>query len=169
MNERKFTNFLQIHKKDKSPKSLFRKQTAFSLMEMLIVMAIIGILAATTVMGINSLLPHWQLSGSARLLTNKLRQAQEEAVTTQKQHLIRFSPAASPVTYQMIKIDGGEQIMETITMPNNITVGLDATITDNQIIFSADGGPSSNGNITITLGEANKTINITPAGVIKLQ
>lgn len=142
---------------------------AYSLTELIIVMSIIGIVTAVTIPTMKNYLPNWQLSGSSRLLINKLRQAQEEAVTTQKQHLIRFAPTASPVTYQMIKIDGGEQVLETIIMPNSITVGLDATIDDNQIIFSADGGPSSNGNITITLGEASKTISVSPAGVIKLQ
>ena len=142
---------------------------AFSLTELIIAMAVIGILTAILVPTISSYLPFWRLTGSARLIVNKLRQAQEEAVTTQNQHLIRFNPTASPCTYELIKIDEGETVLETMTMPTNVTLSLDPTIADNQIIFSADGGPSSNGNLTVTLGESSKTINVSPAGVIKLQ
>lgn len=142
---------------------------AFSLTELIITLAVIGILTAILVPAISSYLPFWQLNGSTRLIVNKLRQAQEEAVTTQNQHLIRFNPTASPCTYELIKIDEGETVLETITMPANVTLTLDSTIADNQIIFSADGGPSANGNLVVTLGEASKTINVSPAGVIKLQ
>ena len=149
---------------------------SFSLAELIITMAVIGILTAILVPAISSYLPFWRLNGSARLIVNKLRQAQEEAVTIQNQHLIRFNPTASPCTYELIKIDIDENtletietVLETITMPTNVTLSLDPTIADNQIIFSADGGPSSNGNLTVTLGDASKTINVSPAGVIRLQ
>lgn len=139
---------------------------AFSLMEMLITMAIIGVLAATTVMGLNSFLPSWQLSGSARLLTSKLRQAQEEAVSTQKQHRINFISTVPPVSYQLVKVDDGDHELETITLPKNITLQLNIS---NPITFSIDGGPDYNGSIVLNLGASSKTINISPAGVIKLQ
>ncbi len=139
---------------------------AFSLMEMLIVMAIIGILAAVTVMGINSFLPSWQLSGAARLLTSKLRQAQEEAVTTQKPHRIYFKSTAPPVSYQLVKVDGGDHELETIILPENITLQLNIS---NPITFRIDGAPDYNGSIILDLGGATKTINILPAGVINLQ
>jgi prepilin-type N-terminal cleavage/methylation domain-containing protein len=139
---------------------------AFSLMEMLIVMAIIGILAATIVMGINSFLPHWQLSGSARLLTSKLRQAQEEAVTTQKQHRIYFNSTVPPVSFQLVKVDSGDQVLETIALPKNISLQLNIA---NPITFSADGGPDTNGSLILNLGGTGKTIEISPAGIIKLQ
>jgi len=135
-------------------------------MEMLIVMAIIGILAATVVMGINSFLPHWQLSGSARLLTSKLRQAQEEAVTTQKQHRIYFNSTVPPVSFQLVKVDSGDQVLETIALPKNISLQLNIA---NPITFSADGGPDTNGSLILNLGGTGKTIEISPAGIIKLQ
>lgn len=162
----------------------FKPRRGISLYELIIVMAIIGILAAVTIPLMKDYLPSWQLSGSARVVLSKLRQAQEEAVATQKQHALRFSPTANPVTYQLIKIEttetvpvteATETVLETITMPNNITVTgtggtpLNATFSNNQVIFSADGGPNKNGDIVITLGEASKTINISPAGVMKIQ
>ena len=140
-------------------------------MEMLIVMAIIGILAAVTVMGARSYLPSWQLSGSARVVISKLRQAQEEAVTTQIQHGVRFN-ATTPVTIDFFKkVDATETTLETVTLANGITLTLNS-ITNNSIIFSADGGlsiGSSPGTITVTLDTSSKTISVSAAGVIKLQ
>ncbi|KKQ73684.1 MAG: hypothetical protein US94_C0028G0002 [Berkelbacteria bacterium GW2011_GWB1_38_5] len=142
---------------------------AVSFIELVVVISIMGLIAVITIPTVKSYLPSWQLSGTARVLLNQLRQAQEEAVTAQKQHLVRFTSTASPVTYDLIKVDGTETVVETTTMPNNIIVALDASITGNQIIFSSDGGPSSSGNITISLNGVSKIINITPAGVMKLQ
>ncbi len=137
-------------------------------MELLITMAIIGILSATTVFGVNSFLPHWQLTGSARLLTTKLRQAQEEAVSTQKIHRIRFTSTTPPVSYELVKVDGDpptDQAIETVTLPGNISLTLNIS---NPISFSRDGAPDSNGTIVLTSGNS-KTIHIFPAGIIKLE
>lgn len=148
---------------------------AVSFIELVVVLAIIGILAAVTLPTIRNYLPGWQLSGSAKLLVNKLRQAQEEAVTTQNQYLIRFHPstdlAANPATYELIKRGG--PTLETVTLPKNIALSPDASFFDQetevyQVFFSADGGPSSSGNITLTYGSASRIINISTAGVIKL-
>jgi len=151
-----------------------RSRRAVSFFELIIVLAIIGMIAAITIPMMKNYLPSWQLSGSSRALVNNLRQAQEEAVTTQVQHRVKFfNPTAPPVTYELFKI-GATEPLEVITMPSNITVTgtdgvpLDNTFSDNQVIFSSDGGPSANGDIVITLGDVSKTINISPAGVIKL-
>lgn len=133
-----------------------------------------GMLAAITIPMMKNYLPSWQLSGSSRTLVNNLRQAQEEAVTTQEQHRVKFfNPTDPPVTYELFQI-GATEPLEVITMSNNVTVTgpdgapLDQTFSENQVIFSADGGPSANGDIVINLGDVSKTINISPAGVIKL-
>lgn len=135
-------------------------------MELLITMAIIGILSAVMIIGSSGFLPHWQLSSSARLLTSKIRQAQEEAVAVQKPHRILFKTTTPPVTYQIIKVDGGDHEVETITMPANIGVQLNIP---NPFTFNIDGAPDFNGTIIINSGTAIKTIEILPAGAIKLQ
>lgn len=134
--------------------------------ELVVALAILGILAAVTVPTMKNYLPSWQLSGTARLMVSKIRQAQEEAVTIQKSHRVYFKSTVPPVSYQLIKVDGGDQELETITMPQNITLQLNIS---NPITFSPDGGPDYNGSIILNLGGASKTIDISPAGVIKLQ
>lgn len=139
---------------------------AFSLVELLTTMSIIGILAAVTVIGIRSYLPTWRLSGSARLLTTKIRQAQEDAIATQKQSRILFISTSTPVTYKLIEVDNGDHDLETITMPANISAQLNIA---NPITFGRDGAPDTNGSIVLTAGTNSKTITILPAGVIKLE
>lgn len=139
--------------------------------ELVVVLAIIGILAAVTVPTMKNYLSSWQLSGSARLLVNKLRQAQEEVVTTQVQHGVRFN-TTTPVTIDFFKkVDTTKTTLETVTLSNGITIALNS-LTDNEVIFSADGGLSTNsspGTIIVTLGTSSKTISVSAAGVIKLQ
>ena len=151
---------------------VFRSRLAVSLYELLIVMSIITILAALTVPIMGYYTPSFKLWGSSRIIINKLRQAQEEAVTTQIQHLIKFNSAVdpAPANIQLIKNDGGKIVLETFDLSNGVTISLSPQIValENEIAFSPDGGPSVSGDITVTLGEASKTINVTPAGVIKL-
>jgi len=144
---------------------------AISLYEFLIVFGIIAIIAAISIPTIKSFAPSLKLSSSSRSTLSALRQAQEEAVTTQKQHLIRFFGAPmNPAMLQLIKKeDTNETILKTVTLDKDIMLVLDSSINNNQIIFSPDGGPSASGNITLSLENAAKIVNVSPAGVIKLQ
>lgn len=149
-------------------KSKIKKYKAFSLYEFLIVFFIIGLMAAITLPTIKNYSPSWKISTNSRLILNKLRQAQEEAVTTQDQHAVRIDPTANPPTIQVVNLSGTETVISTTTFDQGITLALDVGITDNQVVFSADGGPSTSGNIVINYSDRSKTINISPSGVIKL-
>jgi len=150
---------------------VIRKRLAVSLYEFLIVFGIIAIITAISIPMIKNYTPSLKLSSSARATLAQLRQAQEEAITTQKQHLVRFFPApTNPAILQLIKKeDANETILETVTLDKDIMLVLDSSINNNQIIFSPDGGPSASGNITLNLESAFKIVNVSPAGVIKLQ
>lgn len=168
---------------------------ALTLIEALVVIAVISILAGTITPSLSRYLPGVQLNGTTRSLASDLRVAQERTVTEQKQYLIRFACSISQAkvpdlifarakadiiggsvgssnctSYQMIRLDGGiEEIMRQINLPNGEVISLDATITQNQIMFSSDGGPSSNGNITLSNDTNSKVVNVSPAGFIKIQ
>ena len=142
---------------------------AFSLMELVIVMAIITILTAVTIISVRSFSPTFQLNNSTKLILNKLRQAQEEAITVQDRNSLRFNLTSNPVSFQLIKIAGSETVLESGVLVKDVSVNFDPAATNNEVIFSSDGGPNWSGNITVTLNSSSKVINISPAGVIKIQ
>jgi type II secretion system protein H len=142
----------------------------FNLVEMLVVISIIGILSAALVPTLSQYLPGVQLNGSARVLSADLREAQERTVTEQKQYLIRFNLTAAPKYYQLMRINNTtEENIRTVNLASSENVTLDPGISQNQITFSADGGPSSSGNITLSNTAGSKIVNVSPAGFIKIQ
>lgn len=146
---------------------------AISLYELIIVMSIIAIVVGITIPTIRSYLPSLKLSSSAKSVSTKLRQAQEEAVTTQNSHGIKFNLTTPPTPPTIELIDNSGATLETVTLSNGITMSL-TDITDNKVMFSPDGGlsiGSAPGTITVALLDpaASKTITVTAAGVIKLQ
>ncbi|MGA2666806.1 MAG: type II secretion system protein [Patescibacteria group bacterium] len=142
---------------------------AFTLIEYLVVIAIIGILSAAVVITLSHYEPSISLNGSSRDLVSHLRQAQEETVSSQTAYAILFNLKTSPANYQLLKISQTTTVMDTYSIPSTVTVTLDPTITSNQITFSPDGGPSASGNITFTSGGITKVVSVSPAGVISLQ
>ena len=145
------------------------RRKGVSLYEFLIVFFIIGLIAAIALPSIRSLSPTWQINNSSRVVMSKLRQAQEDAVSTQVRHAIRFHASTNPATFDLIELGASETVLKTTTLDKDIVLILDSTITDNQIIFSSDGGPSGQGNIVISFNSRSKTINISPSGVIKVE
>ncbi len=146
-----------------------------TLIEELIVIAIIGVMVGVIAPSLSNYLPGVQLNGTARTLTSNLREAQEKAITEQNQYVIRFFPTATPVNYQIVRIYYNpekiieEELIKTVSLPSSETLILGSTISDNEIAFSPDGGPSSSGNIILGLNGAQKTINVSSAGFIKIQ
>lgn len=142
---------------------------AISFMELIIVLSIIVMMTAITIPLMRNYLPSWQLTGTTRALLSDLRQAQEEAVTTQIPHQINFISLDSPVTYQLAKVEGENPILETITMPKTVSIEFETIV--NPITFYKDGGPSTNGTIILKYTEsgATKKITISPSGIIKFE
>ncbi len=141
----------------------------FSIIELIIVIGIIAILASITVPTISKTSPTYQLSGTSKELIANLRLAQEDAVSSQKQHLIKFSLESLPQSYQLIKRDGTDTVLETQEINSNISISIDDAFQDDEVVFSADGAPSSAGIITLNQESQSKSIDISPAGVIRVQ
>lgn len=144
-----------------------------TLIEMLVVIAVIGILTAVIVPTVSSYLPGIQLSGATRVLSANLREAQERTVTQQLKYGLHFYPAATPAYYEMVQITQtqagtNEEIIKHIDLASGQILAPDAVFAE-VVSFSPDGGPSASGNITIGNGSSSKKVNISPAGFIKIE
>lgn len=142
----------------------------FTAIELIVTIAIISILAAALVPTLSRSLPSVQLNGEIRTLTGDIREVQEKAITEQKQHLIRFFPTAAPPYYELIRLDeGNEELIKKRDLSSGHSLNIEPTIAADQIVFSPDGGPSSNGNITISVDAISKNVNVSPAGFVKIE
>lgn len=140
----------------------------FTLIEMLVTVAIAAALLGALVPVLSTYLPSIQLSGSTRTLTGNLREIQELSLTEQDQYLIRFTQLANPPTYQLIKVHNSvESKIQDVQLSSNISLSLDPSAT--QIVFSPDGGPSVATTLTLTLNSSQKKVDISPAGFIKIE
>lgn len=147
----------------------FTLSKGFTFIELVVVLGIVGILSAVIVPSLSQFLPGVQLNGSVRTLSGDLRVAQEKTITEQKQYLIRFFPNSSPPYYQTIQIiDGSEKLIHQTQLNVQETLQVSTTISNNQIIFSPDGGPSSSGDITLSVNGVSKAVNVSPAGFIAI-
>ena len=150
-----------------------KKLKAFTLNELLITIAVIGIMSTVTIVGLNSLLPYWRLSGATKEMMASVSETQGYSVSQQVIHKINFIPDNQ---YQIVKEDpGGDQVIKTINLPSGVTISqLSPNITNNIIKFnfvgvpldSAD-QPLSTAQITLTNSGRTSTIEISPAGNVK--
>lgn len=152
-----------------------KKLKAFTLNELLVVIAIISIMSTVTIVGLNSLLPHWRLSGATKEIMVNISETQGYSVSQQVIHKINFILDSNQ--YQIVKEDpGGDQVIKTINLPSSVTISqLSPNITGNIIKFNFVGSPLDSGNqplgtaqITLTNSKGKtSTIEISPVGNVK--
>ncbi len=145
---------------------------SFSLIELLTVISIIAILSAVAFISARSFTPTFQLNNSTKLILNKLRQSQEEAIAIQQRHSLFFDLSTNPISYQLIKIneaDGSRTPIETKELAENLQITFEPDKEVKEVIFSSDGAPDWSGKISVALLGNTKKIDISPAGVIKIE
>ncbi|WP_282755912.1 GspH/FimT family pseudopilin [Desulfuromonas thiophila] len=109
------------------------RQAGFTLMELIIVVAIFAISAAIAIAGIISWLPNYRLNGAARELFSNMQKAKSEAVKRNTSIGITFTTVIFPATGGGYTVfidngdgggtagnairDGGERLLFQVTMP----------------------------------------------------
>lgn len=142
----------------------------FTLMEILVVVALLGIMAAIAVPSLSTFVPNYRLKGEARDLYSQLQRARNEAVKTNTTVIFNFTPGVGA------PCQGGRYVFTTAAgnvlvnraMPNGICL----TPTVFPAGFQSNGLPSGIiGSIVLSHTANNRTYSLTQtfAGGITLQ
>lgn len=144
-----------------------KTKTGFTLVEMLVVLSVFTLLVTISLPYISAWYSPVKLRGAQRELLSNFRLTQQNAVTSQRNHLIRFFQIGN--YYNIIKKDGGEQVLKTVYLPTNITFSaINLAPLPSEVEFNSAATPNSTGEIILinNKGETKK-VDVTPSGFVK--
>ena len=148
--------------------NLYKNQNGELLINLLVTLAIIGILAAISMPLLKNYQPSLKLSLATKDLTSDLRYIQQQTITEQKIHFIQFSTSTD--SYDLLKFDTATSTLKSVFLPTGISFDSISGFTENTIKFNPYGAVYEYGSIIlVNTSSATKTINIKPSGYVDLQ
>jgi len=141
------------------PYSVVNNKRGFSLLEMMIVVALIAILSAVAVISIKSNMPQYYLSGAARQVLTDLMLARSKAVSNNTTTTVTFSSTGYSIGG--VTTDISSQF-RGVTLSTKSTTGI--------ITFYTMGTTSGSDTITLTSpGLTSKLVVVSAAGGVRIQ
>ncbi len=140
-----------------------------TLIEILVLIGVVVIISGVVVYSFSYIAPSIKLNQDSKQIVADLRNAQQLAVTEQKNHLISFNQTDN--NYKLIRIvDSAEEVLNTTNLSTDISYYLiDLNPTSEEIIFNSAGTPSSSGTVTLTNNKGkSKSIKIAPSGFVNI-
>ena len=142
-----------------------RKDSGFTLLELMVVIGIVGILSAIAIPSYFQWLPRHRVGNAARTVMSTLEFARINAVKTNADVAVIFDWANERLT-----VDSGGTTLRTRQMPNDVDlqdIGLGSPVTFNGHGFSSDSGQvrvENSKNATL-----RRSINLTLGGNASIQ
>lgn len=138
------------------------------LVELLVVISIIALLAASAIPYLKKYQPNLKLNAAARDLTTDLRYAQQLTITEQKVHQVIFDLIDNK--YQIQKTGAATTTVKSVILETGITIKQITDLSGQTVVFNYYGGVGEAGKIILTnINNAESTINIKPSGYIQLE
>lgn len=130
-----------------NPQTGIRQSDGFSLLEMLVVIAIIGIVTSIAAIGLNVLQSRNSPSSLARDIASMLTAARFEAVSSGRPQTVRIDMRAKLIAKQ----PGSDQVRIPASFELKVTIGTEAATgaPDADVVFLPDGS-SSGAEITVS-------------------
>lgn len=145
-------------------------QYGFTMIEMLTVVAVIGVLAIAVILGLRAFGPNFQLRGISREISSDLRYIQQLTITEQQEYCFKIF-SSGELKYQIFKCDEPATIIKENIMPGDITsfTPTSTGFTDDTIEYNPYGAVAEEGIIYLenSRGEV-RNILVRPSGFIKL-
>ena len=137
-----------------------RGQKGVTLIELVVVMAIVAIMALFMAPAIGEWVDNFRIRQAARDISSTLQQAKMQAISTRQPHSVTFTPGAD--IYQITPVTaggGGAQLPKGVTIVSGSTIS-----------FSADGTSPLNGTITINNTKGKQyQVSVSATGRIQMQ
>ena len=145
-------------------------QNSFTLMEALIVVAIIGVLALISFPVLRNFQPTLQLNGIVRELVSNLRFTQQLAVSEQVEYCFVL-PDDFPFNreYQIIQCGESQSFKQGLIPEEIIGLTIVPSLSNNEVRYNSYGAVKESAQITIeNVQNKTKTINVRPSGFIRV-
>lgn len=139
----------------------------FTLIELIMVLAVIGLIALVSLPVYQKIKPDITLNSQTRDIVSDLRYAQQLAVTEQINYSVVFDSLLNK--YKIINAVSGATLKSQNFHPL-ISIQLITGLTTETVTFNVTGASLESGDIVlINSGGATKTISIKPSGYVKIE
>ena len=91
------------------PQREHRRQAGFTLVELLVGMALFGVLAGISTLGLSAVAKSLQARGASRESVSTLRTVQGRAVAEDVAYCVTFGVGATPTTWTVYRVPGADQ------------------------------------------------------------
>jgi len=145
-------------------------QKSFTLIELLTVMAVIGILVLIGMPALRNFQPTLQLNGIVRGLMSNLRLTQQLAISEQLEYcLVLPDSFPSNREYQIIQCDQMEPFKQEL-IPEEITgLSIVPSLSNNEVRYNPYGSVKESAQIILeNINNQTKTIDVRPSGFIRI-
>ena len=139
-----------------------KNYAGFSIVELLVVIAVFAVLAAIAVPNFLQYMPKSRLNGATRIIASDLMAARMEAVKL-NQTVYMQQTGGNDHEYKIIK---SADILKTVDLHNDYE---DVAIDDfGKVVFNSRGIANSSHTVTVTNPSGSKTIDVNIAGRVKI-
>lgn len=139
---------------------------ALTLIELLAVIAIIGVLASISAAFIRAYQPNIKLYTETRTLREALEEARSRTIAEQQLYGVRFFQEEG--SYELVNLEGGVSVIASHALPNGVWFASIHAFENSTVRFNKAGAAHESGDVVLRNSDnEERTISINPSGYIE--
>ena len=143
-----------------------RNQRGFTMMEMMIVVVVIGIIAAMAVPSFLNYMPKLRVKSSARDIVSELRLARSKSVSERRPYGVAFDVASNSI-YTFADTDNpsaqtystSDSLVKADTLSSDVSLNA-CSYNNGCVVFNSTGAASTSGDIQVVTGDGSIVMSI---------